>query len=82
MDQVFDIVHKFNKYLDGQEKLLQKVERKFENKVLENVVRKIAIDQVELSTITTSLEIIVNNGVSLFVKLRIHLISLGKIKIS
>lgn len=37
--------------------------------MLENVVQKITIDQVELSTLISALEIVVNNVVSLFVKL-------------
>ena len=46
-----------------------KTKRKFENKVLENIAQKIKIDQVELSTLISALEIFVNNFVSLFVKL-------------
>jgi hypothetical protein len=37
LDKLVDIVHKYNEELNGQEKLLQRVERKFENKVLEKV---------------------------------------------
>lgn len=69
IDQLIDTVHKFNEDIDGQDKLLMKVERKFENKVLENVALKIPIDQVEISTLIYALEITVNNVVSLFVKL-------------
>lgn len=46
LDQLVEIVHKYNDELNGQEKLLQRVERKFQNKVLEQVAKKIAIDQV------------------------------------
>ena len=67
--QLINIVHKFNEDTNGQDKLLMKVERKFENKVLENVAQKLAIDQVELSTLISALEIVVNNIVSLFVNL-------------
>ena len=42
---------------------------KFENKVLEQVAQKIAINQVELSTILSSLETCENNVTSLFKKL-------------
>ena len=41
-------------------------ERKFENKVLEQVAQKIAIYQVDLSTILSSLETFANNVTSLF----------------
>ena len=51
IDHLTKIVQKFNKDLNGQDKLLQRDERKFENRVLEQVAQKIAIDQVELSTI-------------------------------
>ena len=67
-NQLEDIVHKFNEELDGHEKLLQRVERKFENRVLEQVAQRIAIDQVELATILGTLETSINNVVSLFVK--------------
>ena len=54
--QLVDVVQKFNKDMDGQEKLLQRVEKKFENKVLEKITKKIYIYQVELSTSLNSLE--------------------------
>ena len=47
LDQLVHIIHKFNEDTNGQEKLIQKTKRKFEHRILENVVRKIAIDQVE-----------------------------------
>ena len=65
IDQLINIVYKFNEDTNGKEKLLMKAERKFENKVLENIAQNITIDQVELSTLICSLE----NVVSLFVKL-------------
>ena len=67
--QLVGIVHKFNKDIDGQEILLHRAERKFENKVLENVAKKIVIDQVEMSTLVGTLKVVVNNVVSLFKKL-------------
>ena len=67
--QLAEVVHKFNEDLNGQEKLLQRAERKFENKVLEQVAQKIGIYQVDLSTILSSLETFVNNVTSLFRKL-------------
>lgn len=67
--QLVEIVHKYNEEHNRQEKLLQRAERNFENKVLEQVAQKIAIEQVELSTILSTLETYVNNVVSLFVKL-------------
>lgn len=69
IEKLVDIVHKFNKDIDAQEKLLQRAERKFENKVLENVEKKIVIDQVELSTLTRDLEGVLNNVVCLFTNL-------------
>ena len=45
------------------------VERKFENIFSENVAKKIAIDQVELSTLIGTLLGVVNKIVSLFTKL-------------
>ena len=35
--QLAEVVHKFNEDLNGQEELLQRVEKKFENEVLEIV---------------------------------------------
>ena len=45
----------FNEDSQGQESLLFRANKKFENKVVENVANKIAIDQVDLSTIIRSL---------------------------
>ena len=50
-------------------KLLQRAKKKFENKVLEQIAQKIAIHQVELSTIFSSLESTYNNVTTLFSKL-------------
>ena len=69
MFQLADAVQKFNEYMDGQEKLLQRAEKKFENKVLEQIAQKIAIHQVELSTSLSSLESTYNNVTTLFGKL-------------
>ena len=55
--------------MDGQEKLLQRAEKKFENKVLEQIAQKIAIHQVELSTSLSSLESTCNIVTILFGKL-------------
>ena len=59
---------------------MQRVERKFENKVLEKVAIKIAIDQVELSNILSILEKFANNVVSLFFELSDTSIFTKKIK--
>ena len=67
--QLEKVVHKFNEYLDGQDKLLQKEEKKFENKVLEHIAQQIAIYQVEISTILGFLETACTNVSSLFGKL-------------
>ena len=48
-------VQKFNEDINEKDKFLQRAERNFENKVLEQVIQKIAINQVELSTILSSL---------------------------
>ena len=69
LDQLVEFVHKYNEDTNGKEKILQRTKRKFENEVLELVAHKIAIDQVELSTILATLETYVNNVVSLFVKI-------------
>ena len=52
-----------------EEKLLQRAENKFENKVLELASKKITIHQVDLSTILGSLETSCNNVTSLLGKL-------------
>ena len=61
LDQLAKVVQKFNEDLNGQENFLQRAQRKFENKVLEQVVQKIAIKQVELSTNLSSLKTSTNN---------------------
>ena len=61
LDQLAKVIHKFNKDLNGHDKLLQRVERKFENKLLEEVMQKIAINKVEFYTTLVSLEKSINN---------------------
>ena len=41
--QLEEDIQKYNEDYLGQEKLIEKVERKFENKVLEHIAQKIAI---------------------------------------
>ena len=65
MIQLEEVVHKFNEDTFGQEKLIEKAEKKFDNKVLEHI----AIKQVELSTILGNFENSFNNVTSLFGKL-------------
>lgn len=48
--QLEEAVQKFNEDSSGQEKIIEKVERKFYDKVLEHITQHIAIKQVELST--------------------------------
>ena len=67
--QLEDVVHQFNEDIDGQYKLLKRVEKKFENKVLEQISQKITIYQVELSTSLSSLESTYSNVTLLFKKL-------------
>lgn len=69
MDQLVELVHKYQVDTEGQEKLLLKAERKFENKVLEKISKKIAINQVELTNLITVLERILAKIVKLFGKL-------------
>ena len=59
--QLIEVVQKLNEDLNGQENFLQRAQRKFENKVLEQVAQKIAINQVEFSTILSQLETYINN---------------------
>ena len=69
MFQLVDAVQKFNEEIDGQDKLIEKAKKKFDNKVLEHIVHQIAIYQVELSTILVNLETSYSNVSSLFGKL-------------
>lgn len=45
--QLEEAMSKFNEDFSGQEKLLEKDERKFDNKVLKHIAQHIAINQVE-----------------------------------
>ena len=47
---------KLNEDSSGQEKLIEKLEKKFDNKVLEHIAQQIAIKQVELSTFLGNFE--------------------------
>ena len=64
LDQLVEIVHKYNEEVNGKDFFLQRAKRKFENKVLEKVAQKIAIDQVGLSTILVALKDSINNVVT------------------
>ena len=66
MIQLEEAVHKFNEDTSGQEKLIEKAENKFDNKVLEHIAQHIAIKQVELSTILGNFENSFNYVTSLF----------------
>ena len=66
--QLDEAVSKFNEDFSGQEKLLEKAERKFDNKVLEHIAQHIAIKQVELTSILANIENSFNNVTSLFAK--------------
>ena len=52
-----------------QEKLIEKVEKKFDNKALEHIAQHTTIKQVELSTIFVNIENSFTNVTPLFVKL-------------
>ena len=67
--QLEEAVNKFNEDSLGQDKLMEKVEKKFDNKVLEHIAQQIAIQQVEFSSILTNLETSCINVTSIFTKL-------------
>ena len=67
--QLVEVVQKFDEDTNGQDKLVQKAEKKFDNKVLEHIIQQITIHQVELSTILGNLEASCSNVSSLFGKL-------------
>ena len=69
LHQLAKVVQNFNEDTDSQDKLFQKAEKKFENKVLEHIAQQIAIYQVELSTFLGSMETTCTNVSSLFGKL-------------
>ena len=67
--QLEEVVHKFNEDSSVQEKLIEKAEKKFDNKVLEHISQQIAIKQVELATFLGNFENSFKNAASLFAKL-------------
>ena len=67
--QLVEVVQKFNEDTEGQDKLIEKAEKKFDSKVLEHISQQITIYQVELSTILVNLEASCSNVSSLFAKL-------------
>ena len=67
--QLEEAIQKFNEDSSGQEKLIAKAEKKFENKVLEHIAQQIVIKQVELATFLGNFENSFNNAASLFAKL-------------
>ena len=67
--QLEEVVQKYNEDTFGQEKLIEKAERKFDEKVLEHIAQQIAIKQVELSTFLGNFEYSFNSVASLFAKL-------------
>ena len=67
--QLVEVVQKFNEEIDGQDKLIEKSKKKFENKVLEHIDQQIVIHQVEISKILVNLETSYSNVTSLFWKL-------------
>ncbi|GLJ11594.1 hypothetical protein SUGI_0172270 [Cryptomeria japonica] len=54
--QLEEAVNRFNEDSSGEEKLIERTEKKFDNKVLEHIAQQIAIKQVELTTILAKLE--------------------------
>ncbi|GLJ26565.1 hypothetical protein SUGI_0514850 [Cryptomeria japonica] len=67
--QLEEAVNRFNEDSSGEEKLIERTEKKFDNKVLEHIAQQIAIKQVELTTILAKLENSFNNVTSFFAKL-------------
>ncbi|GLJ10091.1 hypothetical protein SUGI_0121900 [Cryptomeria japonica] len=67
--QLEEAVNKFNEDSSGEEKLIERTEKKFDNKVLEHIAQQIAIKQVELTTILAKLENSFNNITSFCAKL-------------
>ena len=64
-----EAVQKFNEDSSGQEKLIEKAEKKFDNKVVEYIAQHIAIKPVELATFLGNFENSFKNAASLFAKL-------------
>ncbi|GLJ12451.1 hypothetical protein SUGI_0191030 [Cryptomeria japonica] len=67
--QLEEVVNRFNEDSSGEEKLIERTEKKFDNKVLEHIAQQIAIKQVELTTSLAKLENSFNNVTSFFAKL-------------
>ena len=67
--QLEEAVQKFNEDSSGQEKLIEKAEKKFDNTVLEHIAQQIAIKQVELATFLENFENSFKTAASLFAKL-------------
>ena len=62
-------MQKYNEDSSGQEKIIEKAERKFDNKMLEHISQQIAIKQVELATFLGNFKNSLKNATSLFAKL-------------
>ncbi|GLJ39582.1 hypothetical protein SUGI_0808750 [Cryptomeria japonica] len=67
--QLEEAVNRFNEDSSGEEKLIERTEKKFDNKVLEHIAQQIAIKQVELTTGLAKLENSFNNVTSFFANL-------------
>ncbi|GLJ21268.1 hypothetical protein SUGI_0390550 [Cryptomeria japonica] len=67
--QLEEAMNRFNEDSSGEEKLIERTEKKFDNKVLEHIAQQIAIKQVELTTILAKLENSFNNITSFCAKL-------------
>ncbi|GLJ39681.1 hypothetical protein SUGI_0811210 [Cryptomeria japonica] len=67
--QLKEAVNRFNEDSSGEEKLIERTKKKFDNKVIEHIAQQIAIKQVELTTILAKLENSFNNVTSFFAKL-------------
>ena len=64
--QLEEVVQKYNEDSSRQEKLIEKAERKFDDKVLEHIAHQIAIKQVEFSGFLGNFENSYTNVASLF----------------
>lgn len=67
--QLEEVVNKFNEDTTGQEKLLEKADKNFDNKVIEHIAQHNDIHQEQLSSILANLENSFTNVTSIFSKL-------------
>ena len=69
LSQLEEAINKFNEDASGQEKLIERASKKFDNKVLEHIAQNIAVNQVALTSVLTDIENSFNKVTSFFAKL-------------